>query len=61
MKVSVWDFLEFVLLSFFAIVNGVALLTLIPGDAWSQWSVLIASILLAIVLLIQFLRKCCLR
>lgn len=57
MKNSFWDLLEFILLAFFAVVNGVALVTLLPGNSPAPMIVLIASILLAIVLLIQFIRK----
>lgn len=57
MKASIWDFLEFVLLAFFAVINGVALVTILPGKSPAPMIVLIASILLAIVLLIQFIRK----
>ena len=52
-----WDFLEFILLSFFAVMNGVALVTILPSDSPAPMIVLIASILLAIILLIQFIRK----
>jgi len=57
MKVSIWDLIEYILLAFFAIMNGVALVTLLPGKPVAAMIVLIASILLAIVLAIQFLRK----
>ncbi len=57
MKASIWDFLEFILLAFFAVINGVALVTILPGNSLAPMIVLITSILLAIVLLIQFIRK----
>lgn len=58
MMARLLDYLELILLSFFVLMDSVALILLIPGKTWSQITVLLTAILLTVVLLIKFILKC---
>jgi len=53
------DYLELILLAFFAVMSAVALVVLIQptGNAWAQYTVVVAAILLTVVLGIKFALK----
>ena len=58
MRTSIWDLLEFLLVEFFVAASGVTLSATVAGTApRSAAVVLVATILLLIVVLAQFIRK----
>ena len=57
MKSGIFDLAEFALLAFFAAVNGIVLILSNLFSSEAKVLILVATILLLLVLIIQFLRK----